>query len=324
MKEFKHLKAATVAEASSMLAQYKGKAALISGGTDIVTVIKSDIFPDFPQAVIDVKGIAGLDSIKEENNVLKLGAMARLADVANSDVVKGGYPSLAKAYLTTAHPQIRNMARVGGNICQAVRCWYYRYPHTMGGRFPCFRKGGTLCYAVAGDHRYHSILEGQVCFAVCASDAATALSALNATVVTNKRSIKFDDFYVVLGTILAQDEIVTEVQVPKPKASTKQTYTKLSTRKAIDWALVSIATAITVEGGTVTDARITLGGVAPMPYRAKGAEDAIKGKAISDAVAAAAGDAAVATAIPMISGDGPTNKYKVQMAKTLVKRAILA
>ena len=319
MKAFKHLEAKTVAEASSMLAQYKGKAALISGGTDVLGVIKSDILPGYPEAIIDLKRIAGLDSIKEEGGVLKIGAMARLADVANSDIVKNGYPALAQAYAKTAHPQIRQMARVGGNLGQRVRCWYYRFPHNMGGRILCFRKGGALCFSVPGENKNHAILAGQVCFAVCASDAATALSALGATVVTSKKRIPIDDFYIVLGNTLEQDEIITGIEVPAAKAGTKQVYTKLAYRKAIDWALVNVSTAITVAGGTVTDAKITLGGVAPMPYRAIAAEAAIKGKAISEATATAAGNAAVADAFPLSQ-----NGYKVQIAKTLVKRAILS
>jgi xanthine dehydrogenase YagS FAD-binding subunit len=285
----------------------------------MVGVIKSDILPGFPEAVIDIKTIPGLDYIKEEGGVLKLGPLTRLVDVAESAIVKNGYPALAKAYLTTAHPQIRNVARVGGNLAQRVRCWYYRFPHSMGGRILCFRKGGALCFAVPGENRYHSILAGQVCFAVCPSDAATALSSLGATIVTNKRSIPLNDFYIVLGNTLATDEIITEVQVPTPKVGTKQTYTKMALRKAIDWALVSVASAITVEGGTVTGAKITLGGVAPIPFRATGAEDAIKGKAISETLAATAGNAAVADAFPLTS-----NAYKVQIARTLVRRAILS
>lgn len=319
MKAFIHRDATTIEQASAMLAEYKGQAALIAGGTDILGVVKSDILPDYPQALINIKNIPGLDYIKEEAGVLKIGALTRLQDVADSSIVNANYSALAKAYATTASGGLRNMARVGGNLCQKSRCWYYRYPQEVGGRFFCFRKGGALCYAVPGENRYHAILAGQVCFSVCASDAATALSALGAIVVTNKRRIPIGDFFVVLGNTLAQDEIITEVQVPTPKAGTKQTYTKMAMRKAIDWALVSVASAINIAGGTVTDAKITLGGVATVPYRAVGAEAAIKGKAITEELAAAAGNAAVADAFPLSK-----NGYKVQIAKVMVKRAILA
>lgn len=319
MREFIHRNAKTVAEASKILAEYKGKAALIAGGTDILSVIKSELYPDFPEALVNLKTIPGLSYIKEENNVLKIGTLTTLEDIQDNATVKSGYPILAASARSVAAAILRSMGTIGGNLCQRVRCWYFRYPNEMGGTFSCFRKGGTLCYAVAGDNRWHAILEGQICFATCPGDTAFALSALSATVVTNKRSIPFDDFYVVLGTALAPDEIVTEIQVPKPAAGVKQYYYKQRFRRAIDWALVSVASAITVTGGTVSAARITLGGVSPMPYRAKPAEDAIKGQAINEALATRAGEAAVAAAIPMT-----LNAYKVQIAKTLIKRAILA
>ena len=319
MKEFKHRNAKTVAEAVAILAEYKGQAAVIAGGTDILGVIKSDLVEGYPQALVNIKTIPGLDYIKEEGDVLKIGTLTTLADIASNATVKGGYPALAEAAFRVAAATLRSMGTIGGNLCQKTRCWYYRYPHEMGGRYNCFRKGGTLCYAPSGDNRYHAVVGGQICFAIVPADTALALSALNATIVTNKRSISIDDFYIVLGTALAPDEIVTEIQVPKPKAGTKQYFYKQAFRRTIDWALVEVGSAITIEGGVVASSRISLGGVAPMPYRATGAEDFIKGKAITEAVAVTASEAAIATMIPL-SG----NKYKLQISKTLVKRAILA
>ncbi len=319
MKEFKHYDAKTTAEAAALLAQYNGKAAIIAGGTDILGVIKSDIIPDFPAALVNIKTIPGLSYIKEESGMLKIGTLTTLAEIANSPIVQGGYSLLAAAAHRVSAATLRSMGTIGGNLCQRVRCWYFRYPNEMGGRFLCFRKGGALCYAVPGDNRYNAILSGQVCFAVCPGDTSTACSALNATLVTNKRSIGIDDFYVTLGNNLAQDEFITEIQIPTPAAGTKQYFFKQAYRRAIDWALVSVASAIVVSGGNVTSSRITLGGVAPVPYRATGADDAIKGKAISDALATAAGNAAVSDAFPLTG-----NAYKVQIAKTMVKRAILA
>jgi xanthine dehydrogenase YagS FAD-binding subunit len=172
---------------------------------------------------------------------------------------------------------------------------------------------------VAGDNRHHAILGGAVCFHVYPGDTAVALAALNATVVTNKKSVAIGDFIKVLGPDLAVDEIVTEIQVPAPAAGAKQTFIKYMKRKAIDFAFTSVATVITSSGGNVSDARIVLGAVAPMPYRATGAEDAIKGKAINETNAAAAADAAVVGAMPLSH-----NSYKLQTAKALVKRAIMA
>jgi xanthine dehydrogenase YagS FAD-binding subunit len=327
MKEFKHIDATSIADAAAQLNKYGGKAAVIAGGTDLLGVIKSDIIPDFPQAVINLKTITpSLDYIKEEAGVLKIGALTTLATIAGNATVKGGYSLLSNAALSVAAATLRSMGTIGGNLCERVRCWYFRYPNEMGGRIFCFRKGGQLCFAVPGDNRWHSILAGQVCFAPFPSDTAVAISALNGKIVTNKRTIGIDDFYIVLGNTLAQDEFVTEVQIPKPAATVKQYWYKMRYRRAIDWALVSVATAIDVQNGTVASSRITLGAVAPVPYRATGAEDAIKGKAISDTVATAAGKAAVADAFPLNANPpkSPGNSYKVQIANTLVKRAILA
>jgi len=313
MKNFEHIDAKTVSEAVSALG---AKANIIAGGTDLLYTLKDDILPNYPETLVNIKTIPDMDYIKEEGGMLKIGALARIADIATSSVVQGDYAALAEAAGRVASPNIREMGTIGGNICQLARCWYYRNPNN---RFFCFRKGGPLCFAVAGENRYHAILGGAVCFAVCPSDTAIALTALDATIVTNKRSIPIGDFYEVLGNTLDNNEVVTEVQVPTPASGIKQTFTKFALRKSIDFAIVSVASAITTSGGKVSDARIVLGAVAPVPYRAIGAEDAIKGKAISESLAETAGAAAVAGAVPLSK-----NNYKIQIAKTLVKRAILA
>jgi xanthine dehydrogenase YagS FAD-binding subunit len=284
-----------------------------------MTVLQANIHQVYPTAIINLKSIAGLDYIKEDAGTLKIGALAKLADIANSSVVKGSWSILADAALSVATPQIRNLATLGGNLCQETRCWYYRAPKSVGKTFLCLRKGGTVCFAVTGDNRHHAILGGAGCFNVCPSDTAIALTALNATIVTNKRSMPIGNFFQVLGTALATDEIVTEIQVPKPAAGTKQSFTKFRQRKAMDFAIVSVASVITVSGGNVSDARIALGGVSPVPYRATSAENAIKGKAITATLAGDAGTAAVKDAVALSH-----NSYKIQIAKTLVSRAILS
>lgn len=326
MKPFKLFNVATVDEAVSRFAKYDGKAKLMTGGTDLLGVLKNRILPDYPEAIINLKTIPNLDYIKEDAEGLKIGALAKLSAVADSSIVKDKYDVLAQAAKAAASPQIRNMGTIGGNLCQDVRCWYYRYPYCLGERILCLRKGGSLCYAAAGDNRYHSIFGApRGCFAVHPSDTAPALIALNAEVVTTKRTIALEDFFdpltgeAGLPNILEVGEILTEVQVPTPVAGTKGIYLKFRVRKAIDFAIVSVAAVLTVEGGICKDARIVLAAVAPVPYRATGAEDAIKGQAITEALAETAGAAAVKGTIPI-----DKNKYKVQIVKTLVKRAILA
>ena len=316
MKSFVHVNATTVEEATSVLAQYDGRAKVIAGGTDLIGMMKDEATPDYPEALVNIKEIPGLADIVEEGGMLKIGALTPLAKIVEDTTVGTKYTSLAEAAEAVADPTVRGMGTLGGNLCQEVRCWYFRMPKNY---FYCFRKGGTLCEAVPGDNRYNAIIGGKICFAVCPSDTAIALSALDATIVTSKRSIAIGDFYQVLGTALDDDEMVTEVQIPAPEAGIKQKFLKFRIRKAIDFAIVSVATAITVEGGTVSDARIVLGAVSPVPYRATDAENALKGTAISESSAEDAAANAVKDTIAL-----PNNAYKVAIAKTMVKDAILS
>jgi len=321
MEKFTHIDASTVEEAVSALGKYKGKAKVIAGGTDLLEVLKTEIHPEYPEAIVNIKTIPNMGYIKEEAGALKIGALTTLSEIAESSLVKGKYAALAQATDAVGSPLLRNMGTIGGNLCQENRCWYYRARKNY---FNCLRKNPAgLCYALIGDNRYHSIfgaLNG--CIAVNPSDTAPALVALDASVVTSKRTIAIKDLFTVDGektTVLDDDEIVTEVQVPEPKAGTKQVFLKFRIRKTIDFAISSVATAITIEAGTVADARIVLGAVAPVPYRSTGAEDTIKGKAISESVADEAGTAAVKGAMPFTH-----NAYLVPITKALVKRAILA
>lgn len=314
MKAFSHTNAKTLAEASTALAG--GKAEIIAGGTDLIGRLKDNILPTYPTALINIKTIPGLDYIKEEGGVLKIGATTRLADIAAHPVIKQKYTALAQAAGRVATPHVRDMATIGGNINQLHRCWYFRKPED---RFnDCVRKGGNTCYGVMGDHRYHSIFGmDSNCFAVHPSDTAPALIALNATIVTTNRQIKAEEFWAVkypASTVLAPGEIVTAIHVPAPPAGAKSTFVKFAIRKSIDFPIVNCA--VLVGGGAP---RIALNAVAPTPYRATKAEAAIAGKAINEETAEAAGAAAVEDAVPLNS-----NSYKVQIARTLVKRALLA
>jgi len=157
MRSFKHINARTVDEACALLREYKGKAMLNAGGTDLLPILKGEYLSNYPEAVINMKTISDLDYIKEEGGVLKIGALTKLSDIAKSSLLKGSCKVLVEAAHSVATPQIRNTATIGGNLCQDVRCWYYRYPDHIGGRILCLRKGGKICNALTGDNRYHSI-----------------------------------------------------------------------------------------------------------------------------------------------------------------------
>jgi xanthine dehydrogenase YagS FAD-binding subunit len=314
-KKFAHVNAKTVDEAASILRS--GKAALISGGTDLLGTMRFEILPDYPEVLVNLKTVPGLDQIKEEGGMLKIGALARLEDIVHNKLIQTKAAALAEAAHRTATPHIREMGTIAGNICQMTRCWYFRSPDN---RFNCARKGGKTCYAMAGDNRYHSIFGAMNgCFAVNPSDTAPALVALNAKIKTNKQLIdaeKFWDMKVPASTILAADEIITEIQIPTPAAGVKSAFIKFAIRKSIDFPIVNCAAMI---GNG--DARICLNAVYNKPYRALAAEEAIKKVPIKENNADAAGAAAIATAKAL---PGDRNKWKIPIAKAMVKRAILA
>jgi xanthine dehydrogenase YagS FAD-binding subunit len=322
VKRFVHIDASTVDEAVSTLGRYGDRASAIAGGTDLLGKMKDMILPGYPEAVVNLKTIPGLDAIREQDGLLSIGALARIEDIANHPGVQSQYAALAEAARRTASPHLREMGTLGGNICQDIRCWYYRSPNN---RFPCLRKGGGRCYAIEGDNRYHSIFGGSVkegCYAVHPSDTAPALIALDAGIKTSKRTIKAEDFFQVKvnkTTVLDDDEIVTEIRLPTPAGNTKSAFSKLAIRKSIDFPIVNCAAMVTSSGGKVTAARICLNAVHVVPYRAIEAERVVVGEIINADTAAAAGVAAVAAARPM-----PHNGYMVQIAKVLVERTILA
>jgi NADPH-dependent glutamate synthase beta subunit-like oxidoreductase/CO/xanthine dehydrogenase FAD-binding subunit len=157
MRSFKHINARTADEASALLRKYKGNAMLNAGGTELLSTLKGEYLSNYPEVVINIKTISGLDYIKEENGVLKIGALTKLYDITRSPLLKTSCKALVEATRSVATPQVRNTATIGGNLCQDVRCWYYRYPDHIGGRIVCLRKGGKICNALTGDNRYHSI-----------------------------------------------------------------------------------------------------------------------------------------------------------------------
>jgi xanthine dehydrogenase YagS FAD-binding subunit len=322
MRKFTHINAQTIEEAVSALKRYGGRASIIAGGTDLLGKMKDEILPKYPEALVDIKSIPGMEFLKEEAGVLRIGALTLLADIETEPLIREKYAALAQAARRTASPHIREMGTLGGNLCQDIRCWYYRNPDN---RFPCLRKGGGKCYAIEGDNRYHSIMGGSVeggCYAVHPSDMAPALIALDAGVMTSKRMIRLEDFFqvdVAKTTILDSDEIVTEIQAPEPAAGSKSAFFKFAIRKSIDFPIVNCAARITTSSGKVTDARICLNAISVKPYRAAKAEETILKKKVDEKIAEAAGKAAMSDAKPM-----ERNGYMVQVAGVLVKRAILA
>jgi xanthine dehydrogenase YagS FAD-binding subunit len=326
MIDFDYINATSVADATSALASHN--AWIIAGGTELLNLrMKPNIYPQslMPDTLVNIKTIPGLNSINESNGMLDIGALTKLTAVNTSSVVQANYNALAQAAGAPAFVEIRNMGTIGGNICQPVECWYYRAPYLS---FNCHRKTpNNPCYALLGDNRYHSIfglLSG--CAAVHPSDTVASLVALNARVKTSKRTVAIENFFSfnnLFSTVLDKDEIVTNIQVPTPAAGTKSASLKISIKR-VEFPVVSCAAAITTSGGVVTAARICMNAVYNLPIRATSAEQAMMGKPINTANAEAAGAEAVsgAAALPVV--EGPGNKWIIQVAKTMVKRAILA
>jgi xanthine dehydrogenase YagS FAD-binding subunit len=313
--------AKTVEEAVSLLAGYQGEGKIIAGGIDLLGLIKNEVLS--PAVLVNIKNIPSIDAIKENSEGLEIGALARIHDIERSPILRETYPLLYEVAHSIGSPQIRNMATLGGNLCQEVRCWYYRRSPRTGISFICRRKKeGNPCYAMNGENENHAIFGESECVAVSPSDMATGLFALDAQVNTisskGEKVIPMRDFYTPLGHILEPDEIITSVSVPKIKPHTKQRFLKFRPRKAIDFSTVSVSSVITSLNGVIQNAKIVVGGVSPLPYEAVAAEQILTGESLKESVAERAAEAAVRNAVPLSK-----NGFKVPLVKTLVKRSIL-
>jgi xanthine dehydrogenase YagS FAD-binding subunit len=312
--------ARTVEEAVSLLAGYHGEGRIIAGGIDLLGLIKNEVLS--PAVLVNIKNIPSMDAIKENSEGLEIGALARIHDIERSPILRETYPLLYEVAHSIGSPQIRNMATLGGNLCQEVRCWYYRRSPSTGISFICRRKKeGNPCFAMNGENENHAILGESECLAVSPSDMATGLFALDAQINTvsskGEKVIPIRDLYTPLGHILEPDEIITCVSVPKVRPHTKQRFLKFRPRKAIDFSTVSVSSVITTVNGLIRDARIVVGGVSSLPYEATAAEQILIGQSMKETVAEKAAEAAVRDAVPLSK-----NGFKVPLVKALIKRSI--
>jgi len=322
LPKFEHFDAETIKEALQLLKTYGGKAAIISGGTDLLRVLKGRVHPAQPEVLINIKSICRpqLNYIEEDISGLKIGSAVTLHKIETNRIIRQKYSLLAQATHMSGIPQSRNMGTVGGNLAQHVRCCYYR---ASGNAFFCRRKGGDKCDAVDGDSRYHAILGAIKCFAVCPSGLAPALVALGATVkvsnISGDRVVPIEEFFTPLGSILKPDDIISEIQMPVPSPESRGTYIKLGVRNTFDIAIASVAVMVTIEDGFCSSARIVLGEVSPLPWRAVKAEEVLVGEKFSRDMAVEAAQLAIEGANPI-----RMNAYKLDVVKGIVERAILA
>lgn len=325
MKSFENIDVKSVKEAVGLLRKFqqqKKSAAVVGGGSEYLQLMKDHVVE--PDYLLNLKSIPGLDYIKEERGGFRIGALAKLAEIEEHPAVREKLLILSDAAGEAASPQIRNAGTLAGNICQRPFCWYFRSSN-----FTCLRKGGQVCYTVTGDGRFHAILGGGPSYIVHPSDTAPALVALGAQIKiagpAGERTIPLEKFFVLpqvdysRENILKPDEIVTEIQVPYPKSGSKGFYHKVRERLAWDHAIVAVATVVQSSGGVVREARVVMGGVAPIPWRAPKAEEYLRGKKLDEAAAQKAGEIALEGARPL-----KDNVYKVKMAQDLIQRGLLA
>jgi xanthine dehydrogenase YagS FAD-binding subunit len=321
MRPFEYATPKTKEQAVGLLSANWDDAQVLAGGTDLLALMKDDVI--HPKRLVNLKTVTGMNGISVNRSGLTMGALARLQQIADSADVRRRYPAIAEAADEAASPQIRNMATLGGNLCQRPRCWYFRNGFGLLGIVD------GKPYVLAGDNRYHSILgnEGPAYF-VSPSSVAPVLIAYGAKArifgPKGMREIALGDFYRIPRSenerehALEPNEIVTEIMVPPPSAGFRAGYYEVRQKTAFDWPLATAAIGLELDGETVRSARVVLGQVAPKPWVSAEAAQALAGKRIDEQVADAAGQAAVRGA----KGLG-RNDYKIQLARVAVKRAIL-
>jgi len=323
MEAFAYARPASREEALAHLGGSFEEAAILAGGTDLLSLMKNYVVT--PKRLVDIKGVKEFGGIRKGAEGVRIGATVTLQELADDAALKTDFAGLVAAAAAVPSMQIRNMGTVGGDLCQRPRCWYFRNGF---GLLAHDAQGKPL--VPGGDNRYHAILgNGGPAYFVNPSSLAPMLIALGAEVEIAggkaARKVALEKFYRAPQDehqreyTLASNEIVTAVLLPNGAEGWKTAIYEVREKQALDWPLAAAAVALRLDGGTVREARIVLGHVAPVPWRAPEAERAIAGKAVTTEHAAKAGEAAVAGARPL-SG----NKYKVQLARVAVKRAILA
>ena len=320
MKNFAYVSPTSEAEAVQLLGE---SSVALAGGSSLLQLMKEYVAQ--PSRLVNVKAIAGAAGIEGDGSTgVKVGANTTLTEILESSVLRKHYPALVEALWDAATPQVRNVSTLGGNLCARPPCWYFRLE-----AFPCRKKGAEGCPAEGGENEYMSILghDGMKCHAVHASSAAPALIVYQAKAriagPDGAREVELEEFFVspddknvTRENVLKPNEIVTHVLLPK-NDSKSATY-EVRQKDSHDWPLALASVALAMDGETCKSARVCLGAVAPVPWRAKETESALAGQKMTWDLAESAAAKAVGGAKPM-----EKNGYKIQVARTTVKRAIL-
>ena len=320
MTPFELVRPEAIAEVGGLLTADSASTKIIAGGTDLLGEIKEGVVRS--QTLVGIESLPELHDYETGADWLRLGAMTTLARIEHDPAILTGYPVLAQAAASIATPQIRNVGTLGGNLCQRPRCWYYRSP-----QFNCSKKGGDVCFASDQGNKYHAVFGEGGCHIVHPSDMAVALISLRAEVTlagpSGQRMMPLESFFagperdITAENVLEAGEILTHIHVPAPFNGHRSVYLKAKERQAYDFALASVALAVDVHDGVVNHARLTLGGVAPVPLRRVEVEDVLNGAPVATVDYAALGELAVDGARPL-----KDNGYKVSLVAALVRRAL--
>lgn len=320
LSNFSYVRARSIKDAVNHLSKEGSR--LHAGGTDLLGCLREGIFG--AEKVVSISALRALRGIRQETDGgVRIGALTTITEVAESPLIKNLFPGLSQAAGEVASPQLRNQGTLGGNICQKPRCWYYR------GEFHCLRKGGERCFAVGGENQFHCIFGGELCTIVHPSDTAPALVALGASArvvgLRGTRKVALEKFHVLpeqdptRETVLARDEIVTEIVVPPPPPGLRTSYRKVRARRSWDFALAGTALALRFDGPTVKEARVVLSGVAPVPWRSREVEEVLNGKNLDENTVARAAGAGVQGARAM-----EKNAYKIPLLRGVLTEELRA
>jgi xanthine dehydrogenase YagS FAD-binding subunit len=320
MKPVSIYKPVSLEQAIQILSMHGTEAGVYAGGTDLLIRLKNRLH-QAPTYLVDIKKIDGLRYIREDaQGGVQIGALTKLAEVADSPLLAQKYPMLVQAVQKISSPELRNASTVGGDILQEVWCQYLR------GGYNCYRNGGYICYGAIGDNSYyHSAMGGRLCYAVYPGDIATAMIPYDARV---KLATPFGPKEMSLEQLVPGDmmvdgrlqshvvrfnEILTEITLPAPRPNFKASCEKIRPREVWDFAMASLALGLQMRGSTIDDARVVFGGISGKPYRERTVENFLKGKTIDAQVIAQAQAGALAAAAPL-----KYNAEKIDMAKGLL------
>jgi len=331
MKTFANRNARSLQEAVQLAqaARTAGQSvSFAAGGTDLLQLLKDRVAnrpgSGVPDVLVNLKTIPGMSGVQAGvGEPLRIGGLTTLNTLSAHPVLRDRFTAVAEAAESVATPQIRNVGTVAGNLVQRPWCWYFR------NGFPCYKAGGDRCFSAGGENQLHAIFGGGPSYIVHPSDLAPALVAADAVfrVVgpSGERSMDAADFFVLPRidpgheNVLADDEVLAEVRLPSPSEGVRSTYRKVMDREAWTHALASAAVVLDLQDGVCRDARLVLGGVAPVPWSVPEAARLLVGQRVTAELAARVADASVADARPLAK-----NAYKVALTRNLVARTLVA